>query len=372
MPPQSTPGHTRESLLWENISCTVYNLSSPKFFLDLHQPLVKVYPEKLEAALNSGLAPIYLLSGEEPRQLDDCASLIRKQAAIKGYNERFTYFSDTLDWKDLLANACEVSLLGDRRLLEVYLFSMPGEAGAKALTSYAQKPPRQSIVMIRVPKIEAGEQKKRWLKAVESAGVWVTAYQLHGIHLQRWARKRLDERNLKIEPEAFFALCEYADGNPDAIAQSIERLCLTNSGETIDTATLMASHHNESHHNVFEFAEAAASGGGPRALAILERLRADGLEPVLILWSLSRQLRIVIGVDTTGMPQRSLSASRALSPRKADRALAMVANLSRRLKEGLLLTHVWDELASLTAYIASGQPLMPMVRARHAAELRSH
>lgn len=333
---------------------------------------MKVYPEKLAATLDSGLAPIYLLSGEEPRQLDDCASLIRKQAAIKGYNERFTYFSDTMDWQDLLANAGEVSLFGDRRLLEVHLFSMPDKAAANALVLYAQKASRQSVVMIKAPKIDADEQKKRWVKAVESAGVWVTAYQLHGVHLQRWARRRLDERGLKIEPEAFSALCEYADGNPDSIAQSIERLCLTNGGKTIDTASLMASHHNESRHNIFEFADTAVSGRAPQALAILERLRADGLEPVLILWSLSRQLRIASGVDITGIPQRNRPSGRALSPRQADRALAKTANLSRRLKEGLLLTHVWDELASLTAYIASGRPLMPVVRARHAAELRGH
>ena len=333
---------------------------------------MKVYPEKLSSTLDSGLAPIYLLSGEEPRQLDDCASLIRKQAAAKGYNERFTYFSDTMDWQDLLANAGEVSLFGDRRLLEVLLFAMPDKTAANALALYAQKPPPQSVVLIRAPKLDAGEQKKKWVKAVDAAGVWVTAYQLHGVHLQRWARKRLDERGLKIDPEAFSALCEYADGNPDSIAQSIERLSLTNGGETIDSATLMASHHNESHHNIFEFAETAVSGRGPQALAILKRLRADGLEPVLILWSLSRQLRIASGVDVTGMPQRNRPSGRTLSPRRADRALAKAANLSRRLKEGLLLTHVWDELASLTADIASGRPLMPVVRARHASELRGH
>ncbi len=333
---------------------------------------MKVYPEKLATALNLGLAPIYLLSGEEPRQLDDCASLIRKQAATEGYNERFSYFSDAMDWKDLLANACEVSLLGDRRLLEVHLFAMPDKAAADTLVLYAEKPPAQSVLLIRAPRIDAGQQKKKWVKAVETAGVWVTAYQLHGVHLQRWARQRLEERGLKMDSEAFAALCEYADGNPDSIAQSIERLSLTNSGETIDAATLMASHHNESHHNIFEFADIVVSGRGPQALGILERLRADGLEPVLILWSLSRQLRIASGVDSSGMPQRNRPAGRTLSTRQADRALARVANLSRRLKEGLLLTHVWDELTSLTAWIASGQSLMPVVRARHAAELRGH
>ena len=333
---------------------------------------MKVYPENLEAALHSGLAPIYLLSGDESRQLDDCASLIRKQAAIKGYNERFTYFSDAMDWEELLADACEVSLLGDQRLLEVHLFSMPGKAAAKALEKYVQRAPKQSVVVIRAPRIDAGEQRKKWVIALEAAGVWVPVYQLHGVQLQRWARKRLDDRGLKIDPEAFAVLCEYADGNPDSIAQSIERLCLTNEDGIIDTATLMASHHNESHHNVFEFAEVAVSGRAPLALAILERLRADGLEPVLILWSLSRQLRIASGIDSSRTPMRNRPPSAPLSPRKADRALALTANLSRRLKEGLLLTHVWDELASLTAYIACDRPLMPVVRARHAAELRGH
>ena len=50
---------------------------------------------------------------------------------------------------------------------------------------------------------------------------------------------------------------------------------------------------NSSRYDVYKLADAAVGGESGRALRILDGVRAEGVEPVVIVWALTRELRVL-------------------------------------------------------------------------------
>ena len=48
---------------------------------------------------------------------------------------------------------------------------------------------------------------------------------------------------------------------------------------------------NNSRYDVYKLVDAAVSGNGKRAMKILNGLRGEGVEPVIVIWALTRELR---------------------------------------------------------------------------------
>jgi DNA polymerase III delta subunit len=54
---------------------------------------------------------------------------------------------------------------------------------------------------------------------------------------------------------------------------------------------------NSSRYDVYGLADAAMAGDAPRAVKILGGLRAEGVEPVIVMWALTRELRTLATLD---------------------------------------------------------------------------
>ncbi|HQW10387.1 MAG TPA: DNA polymerase III subunit delta, partial [Steroidobacteraceae bacterium] len=100
---------------------------------------MKLDPDKLAAHLARGLAPVYLLSGDEPLLVSEAADAVRAQARAAGFTDRVVHFVDRdSSWDDLRAGTSNLSLFALRRLVELRLpTGKPGVEGAKALEAYA-------------------------------------------------------------------------------------------------------------------------------------------------------------------------------------------------------------------------------------------
>ena len=104
---------------------------------------MKLKPEHIPAHLQRNLAPIYLVSGDEPLQVAEACDAIRARARETGCSERLLFNVETgFDWNGLLQARDSLSLFAERRLIELRLpAAKPGEAGAKVLVEYAGRPP---------------------------------------------------------------------------------------------------------------------------------------------------------------------------------------------------------------------------------------
>ena len=85
---------------------------------------MQLKPAQLDTHLAQNLAPCYLISGDEPLLVQECADAIRRAARAGGCTERQRlHISSKDDWLELGHAAGSLSLFAERKLIEVQLSS---------------------------------------------------------------------------------------------------------------------------------------------------------------------------------------------------------------------------------------------------------
>ena len=134
---------------------------------------MKLAPAQLAKHLQGGLAPVYIVSGDDPLLCQEAADAIRTAARQHGFDERQVFSADaSFDWGTLLQAGASMSLFAEKRLLELRLPSgKPGDKGAAAFIEYCSRPAEDTVLLISLPKLDGSAQKTKWGKAlVEGAG----------------------------------------------------------------------------------------------------------------------------------------------------------------------------------------------------------
>ena len=75
--------------------------------------------DQLDRHLEGQLAPVYVIGGDEPLQIQEARDSIRAAARRAGFEERVVLNVESgFDWGTLRGYADSMSLFGDRRLIE--------------------------------------------------------------------------------------------------------------------------------------------------------------------------------------------------------------------------------------------------------------
>ena len=79
---------------------------------------MQIKPEQLDAQLRKPLAPVYLVSGDEPLRVLEAADALRAAARAQGYDDREVLTAQAnFDWSTLMSAAGNLSLFSRRHLL---------------------------------------------------------------------------------------------------------------------------------------------------------------------------------------------------------------------------------------------------------------
>jgi len=332
---------------------------------------------QLKASLDKTLAPVYLITGDEPLQVMLAADAVRAAARARDYQERLILDAEAgFDWGALREAAASLSLFAERRLLDLRMPGKPGAAGAPALTEYARQPPPDTVLLVQCGRLDKAVANSAWVKALERAGVMLQVWPLAARDTRQWIYTRLNEKGLKVSPDALSLLAERGQGNLLAANQEIEKLSLlhgdTRAREPLSVSEILVDVPDSARFNVFELAETALAGHGAQAARILQRLIAEDVKPALVLWSLADQVRALAAISgqisqgasldqaTAGInPPRRVPMLKMAFRRQTSAAWAALlrrcARVDRMIK-GQERGNPWDELLVLTMSL-SGQPL---------------
>jgi DNA polymerase-3 subunit delta len=342
---------------------------------------VKLRPEELPEHLTRELLPVYLVAGDEPLQRREASDAIQAHARAAGYDEReLLEVERGFDWSALRAAASTLSLFASRRLIELRLkASGPGREGAEALKDYLAEPPADTLLLIKAGKLDASARKSAWFRRIDQVGAIVQVWPARLEELPRWIEQRLAAIGLTIESEAAILLGERVEGNLLAAAQEIEKLRLLHRQGRIGLADVAAAVGDSARYDVFDLSDALLAGDAPRTVRILQALRAEDVESVLVVWLIGRELRLLYGVaraqaagrrsDEVMEKARIWSSKRDLYRRAARRfnPIALAQLLSRcaycdRLAKGQETGDLWTELIELAVQLAGHGPLVPLRR----------
>jgi len=261
---------------------------------------MKLAPAQLDKHLQGTLAPVYVVSGDDPLLCQEAADAIRAAARHQGHDERQVFSADAnFDWGSLLLAGASLSLFAQKRLLEVRLPSgKPGDKGAAALIDYVSRPAEDTVLLVSLPRLDASAQKSKWGKAlIESAQCqFVQIWPVDAHQLPQWINQRLSRAGLSAQREAVDLIAARVEGNLLAAAQEIEKLKLLAEGNQVTVETVQAAVADSARFDVFGLVDAVLKGEASHALRMLEGLRGEGVEAPVILWALARELRLLAGI----------------------------------------------------------------------------
>ncbi|WP_019021400.1 DNA polymerase III subunit delta [Thioalkalivibrio sp. ALE23] len=254
-----------------------------------------VEPGRIDQSLRKGVAPLYMLLGEEPLQTIEAADAIRAAAREQGFDERTVLdLSAQSDWSALDAALRDRSLFASRTLVDLRLATgKPGREGGEKLKACAAAPQSDTVLLLQLPRPDRDMRRAAWFKAMESAAVVVHARPVPPDRLGGWIRERLARHGLRITDEALQLLAARVEGNLLAARQEIEKLSLAGVRE-IDLETLSESTADAARFDLFGLSAAALRGETGRALRMLEGLLDEGQPEPLILWALARDARLLV------------------------------------------------------------------------------
>lgn len=332
---------------------------------------MKLPLDRLDAQIERGLAPIYLVSGDEPLQLQEAADKIRRAARAQGFAERTVmHVEKGFDWSELQAASQEMSLFGDRKLLELRLpTGKPGKPGSDALKTYAAAPPADHLLLIISARLDKSAQNSAWHKALDQAGVTLQVWVPRAHELPQWIERRMRARGLRAEREACQLLAERVEGNLLAAHQEIERLHILHGQGTINRADVAAGVADSARFTAFELIDSALLGKVARVSRIVGHLRAEGEEIPKILGAVAgevRKLALMAHDCAAGQSVDAVIARHRVWQMRKNPVRSGLARLGAAQWDGLLrrcarLDRVakgaapgnpWDELLQLTLAIA--------------------
>ena len=329
---------------------------------------MKVRPDQLQSHLKNELAAIYFVSGDEPLQVMESADRIRAVARQRDYSEREVMDVDAqFDWNLLLDAGNSMSLFAEKRILELRLPSgKPGKAGSQVLQEYAQRPADDALLIISSGKLEGSAKNSKWFKTLDQQGVVIQCWPVNPDQLPNWIEQRLQSKGIQADRDAIKLLADRVEGNMLAAAQEVDKLFLLYGAARLDFQQVAAAVADSSRYNIYDLVDSALQGDVVRSAKIIGGLKSEGVEPILLLWALSREIRQLVQIsDARVSPDAAMSQlriwdsrkpllRRALSRHNPNRWKLFLKRCARidRVVKGVEDGRAWDELLMLSTQIA--------------------
>lgn len=315
---------------------------------------MKTTVDRLGSVLEGALPAAWLITGDEPLLVAEAADQVREAARAQGYTQReLNVVERGFDWDALLNASRNLSLFAERRIVELRLATArPGERGGAVLTGLADDPDPDRLVLVTAPKLDAATARTRWVRAFESHGVFAQAWPVEAAAMPGWIGSRLRRRGLTADRDAIELLASRCEGNLLAASQEIDKLALLADGARVGVEDVLTSAADSARFDVFRLADAALAGDARRALRVLAGLRREGVEPVLVSWSLVKELRTLVSLRArlggTSAVDRVLEAARVWPRRRPLFRKALLRLTPDRLAE-------LQQLAARTDLAIKGQ-----------------
>ena len=336
---------------------------------------MQIAPSQLAAHLAKGLAPLYVVHGDEPLLAIEAGDQIRGAARAAGCEEREVLVVEPgFKWDAFSAASRNMGLFGGRKLVDLRIpTGKPGIEGARVLEDCATNPGTDTTILITLPRIDRATQSSAWFTAIENAGVAIAVQPLERSELPAWIAARLSRARQRASAETLQFLADTTEGNLLAAQQEIEKLALLLPEGELDAQAVEQAIADVARFDVFQLSEAWLAGDAARACRILAALEAAGEGVPLLVWQLGEDLHALAAVFTAiasgaqvsgalrdarvwGKRQAAMErAVRRVAPASLPSLLTRLARLDA-LAKGIGRGNVWDALRELALALA-GRPL---------------
>ena len=257
---------------------------------------------ELDSAIKkNGLAPLYLVAGEEDYLRDQAVDTLK--AAVLGVadggTEAFNYdllFADESDAAEILARAGELPVFAARRLVLLKAAEkLPAREG-EALFPYLKAPCDSTTLIFVAAKLD---KRLKFTQALHNSAVLVECAPLTEPELRDWIGREANRVGVTLNEEAILLLKDLALSNKELeggslylVRRELEKLAAyVPKGTVAGSAEVDAVRGAEAGASVFDLAAAIGTRDRGRLLRVLAKNLDAGEAPLRILGSLAWQYR---------------------------------------------------------------------------------
>jgi DNA polymerase-3 subunit delta len=255
---------------------------------------MQIKADQLAGHLKRGLAPVYLVGGEEPLLLLECCDQIREAARAEGFVERELLHADAnFDWSEL-RQAATPSLFASRKIIDLRLRTgKPGSEGARVLGEWAESPDPDMLLMVSCEHWDKNSRSSKWAASFAKAGVQIDIWPVTAQELPRWLEQRMRQHGMQPEPEVLRVLADRLEGNLLAARQEIDRLALSKGAGRVTLDDVMKVVADSSRFDAFALAEHMLTGNLRDGLRVAAGLKRMDTPLPMLLGALLKELRVV-------------------------------------------------------------------------------
>ncbi len=304
------------------------------------------------------LNPLTIIVGEEDLIAIETQDAIRGEAAKRGFTERVSFnFDGNSDYSPLLLSMGDMSLFGEKKLIEVRLMTgNPGlKKGPEALLEMAQSVGDDLIAVLTLPGALWEYQKKAWFKKITPYAKIVNAAPVSRSALPGWIKQRALQNGQKLSNDAVNFIAASTEGNLLACAQEINKLALLSDKEVIDYSDLVDAISDTSRFSPPDLSDAILAGDAPRVSKIIDGLKGENVQIPAFLWMLNDDIRNMIAINRGANPYIPFPTKKAQLTRLAHavplsrletvaQRYSNVERLSKGFKISSSIEDAWQEL----------------------------
>ena len=237
---------------------------------------------------------VWLLHGDEPLLAQSLLDQCRKEWKVLDIERHRVDLTSSSDWKDALGQLDNLSLFASKMALEIHGSHKPDASGMAALERFIQHD-GDNILIIIMPKQDNAGQKTKFFQLVDANGLVVALAIQNDKERLGFLNAQAHILNLQLTSAAWSALLSQTDNNLLAAHQALIRLSfLTDATTTIHEEQLLPALSDQSRYGLFDLSDAALQGNVERTVRILHYLFESGEAESLVLWTISREMRLLI------------------------------------------------------------------------------
>lgn len=336
--------------------------------------MIRLYPEQLTAQLHEGLRGCYLVFGSDPLLLQESLDSIKRVAQQHEFSEHFSFILDLhTDWDAIFSTCQALSLFASRQsLLLVLPENGPNAAMGENLVKLSGLLHPDILLILRGHKLTKAQENSAWFKALAQDSVYINCLTPEQAQLPRWVAQRAKSMKLTLDDQATQLICYCYEGNLLALSQALERLALLYPDGKLTLPRVESAVNDAAHFTPFHWLDSLLAGKGKRAWHILQQLKQEDCEPVILLRTLQRELLQLLALKRrmSDTPLRTLfdqqkvwqnrrdlltQALQRLSLQQLQQAVRLLTQVEITLKQDYGQS-VWSELESL-AMLLCGKAL---------------
>jgi len=278
-------------------------------------------------------APVYVLHGEEPFEIDRVSDYIEEHALAseeRGFNQVVLYGRD-VDVATILGQARRYPMMAERSVVIVReaqaVADLEKETGTRLLTRYLEQPQR-STVLVLCHKHRTLDGRKALAKAAEKHAVVMQTKKLYENQVPGWLTAYVQGRGATIRPDAVMLLVQRAGTDLARLASEVDKLLSgVAAGQPLDREAVLAGVGMSREYTIFELQTALIQGDGAAAERIIRFFEANPKDnPVipqlaLLFGFFARLLVLHQQADAGPINWRAALGNRAFLQREYEAAL---------------------------------------------------